>query len=83
MAGTRPPPCRGSSPSRPAYLPRADHFAAEHRRLVAAGVEFEVTPRHETYGTVAVCRDPYGDRWVLLSARSDPRAGHARDTERR
>lgn len=44
-------------------------FAGEHARLRAAGVEFEEAPRHESYGTVAVFRDPYGNRWDLLQPR--------------
>ena len=33
---------------------------------VAAGVEFEEEPRVEEYGTVAVFRDPLGNRWDLI-----------------
>ena len=41
-------------------------FAADHARMTAAGVTFEEPPRHEPYGTVAVFRDPFGNRWDLL-----------------
>ncbi|MEM9012349.1 MAG: VOC family protein [Pseudomonadota bacterium] len=41
-------------------------FAADHRRLEAAGVPFEGPPRVEAYGHVAVFRDPFGNRWDLL-----------------
>ena len=41
-------------------------FAADHARMVAAGVEFLEQPRHEPYGTVAVFADPYGNRWDLI-----------------
>ena len=41
-------------------------FAAEHARLIAAGVDFDEEPRHEPYGWVAVFRDPFGNRWDLL-----------------
>lgn len=37
-------------------------FAADHR-MRAAGVRFAEPPRHESYGTVAVFTDPYGNRW--------------------
>jgi catechol 2,3-dioxygenase-like lactoylglutathione lyase family enzyme len=47
------------------FLDTAD-FAAAHRAMRAAGVEFEEEPRHEAYGTVAVFRDLYGNRWDLL-----------------
>ncbi|WP_436739122.1 VOC family protein [Streptomyces sp. BBFR102] len=46
-----------------------EDFAREHARLRAAGVTFEEAPRHEEYGTVAVFRDPYGNRWDLVQAR--------------
>ncbi len=47
------------------FLDVAD-FAAAHERMTAAGVHFEEEPRHEVYGTVAVFRDLYGNRWDLL-----------------
>ena len=43
-----------------------DDFAADHARLIAAGITFEEAPRHEPYGTVAVFRDPFGNRWDLI-----------------
>ncbi len=48
-----------------------DDFAHDHAAMRAAGVEFEETPRHEPYGSVAVWRDPFGNRWDLIG----PRAG--------
>ncbi len=44
----------------------SDDFAADHARMGAAGVTFEEEPRHEPYGSVAVWRDPFGNRWDLL-----------------
>lgn len=44
----------------------SDDFAADHARLLAEGVEFLEVPRHEPYGTVAVFRDPFGNKWDLL-----------------
>ncbi len=41
-------------------------FAADHARIIAAGGTFEEEPRHEPYGTVAVWRDPFGNRWDLI-----------------
>ncbi|MGC1506625.1 MAG: VOC family protein [Sulfitobacter sp.] len=41
-------------------------FAVDHARLTAAGVQFEESPRHEPYGTVAVFSDIYGNRWDLI-----------------
>jgi catechol 2,3-dioxygenase-like lactoylglutathione lyase family enzyme len=48
-----------------------DDFRRDHRRLAAAGVEFLEEPREETYGTVAVFRDPFGNRWDLIERRTD------------
>lgn len=47
---------------------QTDDFAADHARLLAAGVTFEEEPRHEVYGTVAVFRDVFGNRWDLIGA---------------
>ena len=46
-----------------------DDFARDHARMTAAGVLFEEAPRHEPYGTVAVWRDPFGNRWDLIERR--------------
>ena len=43
-----------------------DDFAATAARLTAAGAAFEEAPRLEPYGTVAVWRDPFGNRWDLV-----------------
>ncbi|BBB00291.1 hypothetical protein RVR_7293 [Actinacidiphila reveromycinica] len=43
-----------------------DAFDHDHARMRAAGVVFEEAPRREPYGTVAVFRDPYGNRWDLI-----------------
>ncbi len=43
-----------------------DDFDRDHRRMIAAGVKFEESPRDEIYGRVAVWRDPFGNRWDLL-----------------
>jgi len=43
-----------------------DDFTRDAARLTAAGARFEEAPRHEPYGTVAVWRDPWGNRWDLI-----------------
>ena len=48
------------------FFLRVDNFAAQHERMMAAGVEFLEEPRHEAYGTVAVWRDISGNLWDLL-----------------
>jgi catechol 2,3-dioxygenase-like lactoylglutathione lyase family enzyme len=58
-----------------------DDFAHDHATFVAAGVAFETPPRAEPYGTVAVFRDPWGNRWDLIQY-GDPesRGGTGRAT---
>lgn len=43
-----------------------DDFDRDHERMRAAGVVFEEPPRDESYGRVAVWRDPFGNRWDLI-----------------
>lgn len=43
-----------------------DDFARDHDAMLAQGVTFEEEPRQEPYGTVAVWRDPFGNRWDLI-----------------
>lgn len=43
-----------------------EDFAAEHARLIGAGVRFEENPRDEPYGRVAVFVDCWGNRWDLV-----------------
>lgn len=45
---------------------RTDDFARDHTSMLAAGITFEHAPRREPYGTVAVWRDPFGNRWDLI-----------------
>ena len=45
---------------------QTDDFWRDYNRLVAAGVEFVREPSDESYGTVAVFQDIYGNRWDLL-----------------
>ena len=41
-------------------------FEAVQARLIKAGARFEEETRKEPYGTVAVFRDLYGNRWDLI-----------------
>jgi catechol 2,3-dioxygenase-like lactoylglutathione lyase family enzyme len=52
------------------FFLNTDNFERDHARMVAAGITFEEEPRHEPYGTVAVFRDLYGNRWDLLQSRT-------------
>jgi predicted enzyme related to lactoylglutathione lyase len=44
----------------------SDDFDTDAARITRAGGIFEETPRQEPYGTVAVWRDPFGNRWDLI-----------------
>lgn len=43
-----------------------DDFARDFRSYREKGVVFVREPKEETYGTVAVFRDPWGNLWDLL-----------------
>ncbi len=49
-----------------------DDFARDHKRMMETGISFEEPPRHESYGVVAVWRDPFGNRWDLLQRTPRP-----------
>ena len=46
---------------------RVDDFPGTLARLRGAGVEILGEPRQESYGQVVVFRDPFGNKWDLLS----------------
>lgn len=48
------------------FFVHTDDFVDTHARLVDAGVMFHEQPRHESFGTVAVFSDPFGNRWDLI-----------------
>jgi catechol 2,3-dioxygenase-like lactoylglutathione lyase family enzyme len=48
------------------FFLKTDDFARDHAAYTAKGVNFDEEPRHEVYGTVAVFRDPFGNRWDLI-----------------
>lgn len=43
-----------------------EDFDQTYATMQDAGVRFEEAPRWESYGKVAVWRDPFGNRWDLL-----------------
>ncbi len=51
---------------RVAFFLYTDDFARDHAVMLARGVRFRETPRHEAYGTVAVFEDLYGNGWDLI-----------------
>ncbi|MEM1389797.1 MAG: VOC family protein [Pseudomonadota bacterium] len=53
------------------FFLQTDHFARDHTAMLAKGVEFKETPRHEPYGTVAVFTDPWGNLWDLIEPKTE------------
>ena len=51
---------------RVALFLHTDNFWRDHARMRRQGITFLETPREESYGTVAVFEDLYGNRWDLL-----------------
>ena len=51
---------------RVSFFIETDNFAADHARLAAAGVKFREQPRHESYGSVVVFVDAFGNKWDLI-----------------
>jgi catechol 2,3-dioxygenase-like lactoylglutathione lyase family enzyme len=51
---------------RVAFFLYTDDFERDYRALESRGVEFVDPPRCETYGTVAVFIDLYGNKWDLI-----------------
>ncbi|MCG8466542.1 MAG: VOC family protein [Xanthomonadales bacterium] len=47
-------------------LLQTDDFQRDYQRMQAAGVTFTEAPRDESYGTVAVFKDWYGNLWDLI-----------------
>jgi catechol 2,3-dioxygenase-like lactoylglutathione lyase family enzyme len=43
-----------------------DDFRRDYEAMRARGVRFLEPPRQESYGTVAVFVDPYGNKWDLI-----------------
>ena len=43
-----------------------DQFTKDYQSMSEAGVRFLESPRHESYGSVVVFEDLYGNRWDLI-----------------
>ncbi len=48
-----------------------DDFWRDYNRMASEGIRFVREPRNETYGTVAVFEDLYGNLWDLLELNED------------
>jgi catechol 2,3-dioxygenase-like lactoylglutathione lyase family enzyme len=49
-----------------------DDFQRDYQRMVADGITFIRPPKEESYGTVAVFSDLYGNLWDLIEFRRIP-----------
>jgi catechol 2,3-dioxygenase-like lactoylglutathione lyase family enzyme len=45
---------------------RTDDFWRDYHEMIAAGIKFARAPKSESYGTVAVFEDLYGNLWDLI-----------------
>ena len=45
---------------------RTDDFWRDYDQMIAAGIKFVRVPKTESYGTVAVFEDLYGNLWDLI-----------------
>ena len=48
-----------------------DDFWRDYTKLVSLGITFVREPKSESYGTVAVFKDLYGNLWDLLELKTD------------
>ncbi len=55
---------------RVAFFLHTDDFERDKDVMLKKGVQFLESPRHEVYGTVAVFKDHYGNRWDLLQPKT-------------
>jgi catechol 2,3-dioxygenase-like lactoylglutathione lyase family enzyme len=53
----------------------SDDFWRDYQKLVSRGVTFVREPRTESYGTVAVFKDLYGNLWDLLQLTTENQTG--------
>ena len=49
-----------------------DDFERDFQRFSENGVQFTSEPRHESYGTVAVFQDTFGNLWDLIEPAEKP-----------
>ena len=56
------------------FFLQTDDFRRDHQAFLARGVEFIESPRDEEYGTVAIFRDLYGNKWDLIQYRPGAKA---------
>jgi catechol 2,3-dioxygenase-like lactoylglutathione lyase family enzyme len=57
-----------------------DDFWRDYTKLISLGITFVREPKSESYGTVAVFKDLYGNLWDLLELKTENRPGGSRTT---
>jgi len=45
---------------------QTNDFESDYQRMLKYGVRFAEQPRYESYGTVVVFQDLYGNKWDLI-----------------
>jgi len=58
------------------FFLQTDDFWRDYQAMAARGVTFLEAPREETYATVVVFRDLFGNRWDLLQPKSTTERDH-------
>ena len=52
------------------FFLHTDDFERDHAAMTAKGITFREAPRYESYGTVAVFEDPFGNLWDLIEPKA-------------
>ncbi len=52
------------------FFLETDNFARDFAAFMERGVHFLESPRHESYGSVAVFEDLYGNKWDLIQPKA-------------
>lgn len=52
------------------FFLQTNNFLKDHAAMLERGVTFLEAPRHETYGSVAVFTDLYGNKWDLIQPKA-------------
>lgn len=58
-----------------------DDFWRDYTKLISLGITFVREPKSESYGTVAVFKDLYGNLWDLLELKTQNLPGGSRSVE--
>ncbi|MGL4404441.1 MAG: VOC family protein [Notoacmeibacter sp.] len=59
---------------RVAFFLQTDNFSGDYAALVSKNVHFLEAPRHETYGSVVVFEDPFGNKFDLIELKKTEQA---------